>query len=149
MTDPREQARLIPPDKLPAFLGVLAEAQAIAQVRLIHGGKATPLPVGDGAPNSLVVAAVMAERIGMSVFWLRDRVKALEIPAHRIGRRLLFDPAEVVAAVKALEVSKAGRQDQRSWAHRDKKRPKVRNKSSADAPQRTPSVQPSVHGGAA
>ena len=64
----------------------------------------------------LVVDHVMAPMIGLSVHFLqKDRRGPQRIPFIRLGDRVLYDPQEVMAAVKALTVGgPRGRRGRRS-----------------------------------
>ncbi len=129
----------LPTAQLPDLIGVLATNAARIELRL-----RAPVPVPASAPELLLVdVGEMARRSGMSTFWLRDQVKADRIPYHRAGRRLLFDPAAVIGAIKALQSKpkKDGRQDQRSWGARRIKR----SKSGVDRPSTKAGNPESVH----
>ncbi|MCU0969969.1 MAG: hypothetical protein MUF03_14365 [Rubrivivax sp.] len=58
------------------------------------------------APTArLVTDTVIAPMIGVSVAFLqRDRREAKRIPFIRLGDRILYDPDEVLAAVKAMTI---------------------------------------------
>lgn len=51
----------------------------------------------------------MARRLGVTVAWLRDEADAERVPCLRAGRRYLFAPAAVSAAL-AARASEARRQ---------------------------------------
>lgn len=57
------------------------------------------------ATARLVTDTVIAPMIGVSVGFLqRDRREAKRIPFIRLGDRVLYDPEEVLAAVKAMTI---------------------------------------------
>jgi hypothetical protein len=112
----------LPVADLPDLVGALAAASARAELRL-----RTPAPTPTTKEeSSLVSVEEVAQRCGLSVYWLREQANAGRIPVTRAGRRMLFDPTVTIAAIKALATKakrrKDGRQDKRSWGHRRQKR---------------------------
>ena len=82
-----------PPESLPEWVGVCAEAQALAQARIMAGepraavGRAGPTEV-----NGNLSASEAARRLGVSTDYLYKRARAGHLPfAVRIGRRVVFD----------------------------------------------------------
>jgi excisionase family DNA binding protein len=71
-------------ESLPALIGRLAEAQAIAQVRLVQpvGGN------GCGEDRNLLDVEAVAARLSIPVTKVYDLVKAKHLPAVRIGKYL-------------------------------------------------------------
>ncbi len=114
-----------PVSALPDLRGALAAADARLELRLRSSHSVAQDPPREPTPR-LLDARQMAQAIGMSVFWVRAEAHHHRLPHHRAGRKLLFDPAEVVPAVKALasraRTTKTGAQDERSWVQRQKKR---------------------------
>ncbi len=131
------------PGALAELIGLCAETQARAMALLTTPA---PLPPQPEQGALLVDAAALAERIGLSKYWLRDAANHNRIPHHRVGRRVLFDPDEVVSAVKAMAAraaaTKTGAQDRRSWAHRLKKRQQSNRIATAMKATHVRSVQP-------
>jgi predicted DNA-binding transcriptional regulator AlpA len=72
------------PEDLPALVGKLAEAQAVAMARLT----APPPASTADAPEANLDAEEAARRLGMSTDWLY-RQKSLPFRVH-IGRRVLY-----------------------------------------------------------
>ena len=75
-------------------------------------GPAEPLEPKPGEviepPEALVDADAVARYLGTSTDWVRDRVRAGELPAVRVGPRLLrFRMAEVVAWADSRRVAAA------------------------------------------
>lgn len=65
----------------------------------------TPDSVPATPPARLVPDHVIAPMLGVSVAFLqRDRREARRIPFIRLGDRVLYDPDEVMTAVKAMTV---------------------------------------------
>lgn len=87
-----------PTAELPALIGQLATAQALALQRL-----AAPPPVVDQA--RLVDAAEMAGILGTPTNWVSDAGRAGRIPVVRLGHYVRFNPAEVLEAVRKLPPS--------------------------------------------
>jgi excisionase family DNA binding protein len=82
-----------PLDTLYEWIGLCAEAQALAQARIAQ----THTPVSAGAPgtprvNRNLSALEASQRSGVSTAYLYKQVKAGTLPfALRIGGRVLFD----------------------------------------------------------
>jgi excisionase family DNA binding protein len=72
-----------PPSELPALLGVLAQAQAVALARLTQ-----PHPVVASPPDENVSVEEAARRLGVSDRWLYKNADHLPF-VRRIGRRVL------------------------------------------------------------
>jgi excisionase family DNA binding protein len=56
----------------------------------------------------LVDVAVVAERLGVSVSYVRARVFHREIPFYKIGGAVRFDPGEVEAWLSEQKVDSGG-----------------------------------------
>ena len=50
----------------------------------------------------------MAARLGVTSVWLREQAEAGTVPGLRAGRRWLFSPAAVVAAVATMATQTKG-----------------------------------------
>jgi len=64
-------------------------------------GEPAPVPV---LPTELLTIEEAAERIKMSVRYLRRAVAERRIAFHRLGRSIRFDPADLAAFVQANRV---------------------------------------------
>lgn len=94
----RERIRTAPPAELPGIIGELAELTAEAQVRLYHGGKATPSPEGATQPN-LVNAAALARLLNVPESAVRFWGRAGRVPIERLGRFVRYDVEKVRSAL--------------------------------------------------
>lgn len=79
--------------ELPELIGALAEAQAIAQRRLLVPDSA---PTGRDA-DELLDAAAMAARLAIQPSWLLDMARQGRVPCVRLGKYVRFRPADVFA----------------------------------------------------
>lgn len=87
MTDLRQLVADTAPEDLPALVGKLAEAQAVAMARLTTAVPSGESARGDGRNLS---AKEAARRLGVSVPYLYKHTN--EFPfAVRIGKRVVFD----------------------------------------------------------
>ena len=91
-------------DELPTLLAVLEAARAAAWTRV--NTPAIP-DAGESADPAFVDAAEMARRLSLPVFWVQDAARRGKIPSVRVGHYVRFEPAVVVAAVKALKLKAA------------------------------------------
>ncbi|MEV7228332.1 helix-turn-helix domain-containing protein [Polymorphospora sp. NPDC051019] len=64
-------------------------------------GKPAPVPA---LPTELLTIEEAADRIKMSVRYLRRAVAERRIAFHRLGRSIRFDPADLAAFVQASRV---------------------------------------------
>lgn len=94
MTDTEilEAARALPSEQLPAFIGLLAQATAEANARLLRPAPALP------DDSKLLNIAEASQVIGCSVHWLRRHP---ELPCiRRIGKKVLFHSSELQKYIK-------------------------------------------------
>jgi len=89
-------------------------AEAFSRGRTEYTGRRTipmerpTMPKHKNNPPLAINEHEAAARLGMSVQWLRkDRYGAQVIPFYRVGSRVLYDPARIAQALKALEVGGA------------------------------------------
>ena len=61
--------------------------------------------------NNLINNGQAAELLGISPFSLRGKVLRREVPFIKIGRRTLFDPADLRAFIEARKVQPRTRQE--------------------------------------
>lgn len=97
-------ARELPTDELPALLAALEAARAAAWMRIntpaLLEANELPTPV-------FVDAGEMARRLSLPLFWVQDAARRRKIPSVRVGHYVRFEPAVVIAAVKALDLNTA------------------------------------------
>jgi hypothetical protein len=97
----KRYAAELPADELPALVGAMEEAKALAWSRLVR-----PEPRQPGADaSSLLGAKAMADRLGVDASWVRDRARRGLIPCIRAGRYRRFDPAAVIWALQEQKVA--------------------------------------------
>jgi hypothetical protein len=97
----KRYATELPADELPALVGELEAAKALAWARLTTQAP-NPQPVGDTA---LLDASAMAERLQVPESWLREHARRGRIPCVYVGRYMRFDPDRVR---RALDEQAAG-----------------------------------------
>jgi|LakMenEpi03Aug12_release.lakeMendotaPanAssembly.Ray.scaffolds.fasta_scaffold3717813_1 hypothetical protein len=61
----------------------------------------------DTSPE-IITLRRMAARLGVTSVWLREQAEAGTVPGLRAGRRWLFSPAAVVAAVATMATQTKG-----------------------------------------
>jgi hypothetical protein len=93
----KRYASELPPEHLPALLGELEAAKALAWARLATPAH-EPQPAGDTA---LLDAKAMAERLDVPESWLREHARRGRIPCRYVGRYMRFDPTAVLRALDA------------------------------------------------
>ena len=82
------------PAELPALIGVLAEAQAIATARLT-----VPRPALVAAADELVDAEALAGEFGVPATWFREQARKGALPYRKLGRYVRFNRDDVRAAL--------------------------------------------------
>ncbi len=88
--------RELPRETLPDVAALIEAAKVNILTRLVR--EAVPLPP---EPAALVEPAEMARRLTVAETWVRDAARRQKIPAVYAGVHLRFDPAAVLAAMKA------------------------------------------------
>lgn len=89
----------LPRGELPALLGELETARALAWVRL-----AAPAPApASSKDGTLLDAKAMAERLGVPDSWLREHARHGRIPCVYVGRYMRFDPDRVRCALEGMD----------------------------------------------
>lgn len=89
----------VPEEALPDLVGILEVAKARAIRRLCVPPVAVQLAKTD---DKLVDAPGMARLLGLPEHWVRDNARRRRIPSLKVGHYVVFDPSEVMAAVRAL-----------------------------------------------
>ena len=93
----RRYAAELPADDLPALVGELEAAKAVAWARLT-----TPAPSPTQNTNGeLVNAKTMAERLHVPESWLREHARRGRIPCIYVGRYMRFSPTAVTESLTA------------------------------------------------
>lgn len=93
----RRAAADLPRDELPALLGELETARALAWVRL-----AAPAPApASSKDGTLLDAKGVAERLGVPESWVRDMARQGKIPSIRLGHYVRFRVSDLDAHVSA------------------------------------------------
>lgn len=91
---------------LPAVVGALAEAQAIAQLRLSERAEATR--VADVPAVELLDAKEMASRLQIAPSWLLDQARQGRVPHVRLGKYVRFQPGAVLEWASARQAAAGG-----------------------------------------
>ncbi len=97
----RRYATALPAEELPALVGELEAAKALAWVRLTTPESRQPA----AEPGRLLNAKAMAECLQVPESWLREHARRGRIPCVHVGRYTRFD-AECVR--RALDASGEG-----------------------------------------
>jgi excisionase family DNA binding protein len=93
-------ASSVPVERIPPLLTQLAAFQVQLAARLTVA-PAAPAPAAGESP--LLEASQMAERLGVHESKVRTMGRAGKIPIRHIGRYVRFCPAEVEAALQAVD----------------------------------------------
>jgi hypothetical protein len=96
----KRYATELPANELPALVGELEAAKALAWARLAAPVR-EPQPADDAA---LLDAKAMAKRLNVPESWLREHARRGRIPCVYVGRYMRFDPA---AVLRTLDEEKA------------------------------------------
>lgn len=86
----------VPRDYLPALLGELEMAKALAWSRLTMPSPSPTLVADTG----LLKPKAMADQIKVQESWLREKARQGRIPYVPVGRYMRFDPEAVLRALK-------------------------------------------------
>ena len=93
----KQAAQELPCEALPMLLAGLAEAEAVAWMRLV----APPVVAANTAPANLLTAKQMATQLDVHESWLREHARQGDIPCVHVGRYVRFDPEQVLAVLKS------------------------------------------------
>jgi excisionase family DNA binding protein len=85
--------------RLPELLGELEVARAMGWARLVS--LSLPDTTRDAAPSAFCTAQQMAEQLQVPESWIRDQARRGKVPSVRLGHYVRFQPAEVLAALRA------------------------------------------------
>jgi hypothetical protein len=92
----KRYAAELPANELPALMGELEAAKALAWTRLTTPAREPQPAAGD---SSLLDAKAMAERLRVPESWLRESARRGRIPCTYVGRYMRFDPDRVRRAL--------------------------------------------------
>jgi len=92
----KQYAAELPADELPALVGELEAAKALAWARLTT---LAPNPTPDSGTLDLLDAKAMAGRLRVPESWLREHARRGRIPCVYVGRYMRFDPERVRRAL--------------------------------------------------
>lgn len=94
----KQAAQELPCEALPMLLAGLEEVKAVAWMRLVAPPAAT---ASTASPPVLLSAKQMAAQLHVHESWLREHARQGDVPCVHVGRYVRFDPAQVLAALKA------------------------------------------------
>lgn len=97
----RRYAHELPSEELPAFVGALETAKALAWIRLAAAEREAQEERTPAGVGRLLNAKAMAERLQVPESWLRERARGGRVPCVYVGRYMRFDPECVRRALDA------------------------------------------------
>ncbi len=93
----REHALKVPAVDLPALIGALAEAAAIANRRLLEPTQQAPT----GEPGELLCAEEMARQLSIKPSWLLEQARQGRVPHVRLGKYVRFNATQVLKSAES------------------------------------------------